>query len=306
MEPIIAEDVTRRHTSGRGVHDVSLSVRAGRCLAVLGANGSGKTTLTRLVAGLERAQMSVLGDPGHPRPRHLRRRCGVALDTPAHWDNLSGRQNLWFFARQYGLGGSLLPRRVDELLSGADLTAPADEPVANYSFGMRRKLSIIEALCHDPDLLILDEPSAGVDAAFLDRLVRWIRRRCKDGETTWVADRDADWLSRAATDAIMLCDGRVKAAGDVEELMASVDARNRIDILLEEDDFTATPNISGVESFRYEEKHVSAQVQDNPEKPLELLRWITSCGGHVRSMEVRSVTLYDALMRRAAPRETRP
>jgi ABC-type multidrug transport system ATPase subunit len=309
VEPIIAENIARGYGSGRGVHDVSLSVRAGRCLGVLGANGSGKTTLTRLVAGLDRPQcgrLSVLGEPAHPRPRHLRRRCGVALDTPAHWDSLSGRQNLWFFARQYGLRGSVLPQQVDKLLSLADLTEQADEPVADYSFGMRRKLSIIEAVCHDPDLLILDEPSAGADVTFLDRLVQWIHRRCEDGKTTWVADRDAAWLSRAATDAIMLCDGRVKAAGDVAELMASVDARNRIDIILEQDNFTALPDITGLESFRCQEDRISAQVQDNPEISVELLRWITSRGGRVRSMEVRSVTLYEALIQRAARQEARP
>ena len=302
----MAQDITRRYPSGRGVHDVCLSVRSGTCLAVLGANGSGKTTLTRLVAGLEPAQrgrMSVLGGPAYPRPSNLRRRCGVALDTPAHWDSLSGRENLWFFARQYGLGGSFLPRRVEELLSGADLKAQADEPVADYSFGMRRKLSIVEAICHDPDLLVLDEASAGADAAFLDQLVEWCRRRCDDGKTTWVADRDAAWLSRVGTDAIMLCDGRIKAAGDVGELMASVDATNRIEILLEQDDFTAIPRIPGVEDFDCQGKRITAQVQADQHLPGELLSWIAGCGGRVRSMEIRSATLYEALMKQAKQRD---
>jgi ABC-2 type transport system ATP-binding protein len=195
---------------------------------------------------------------------------------------------------------------VEELLSLADLRAQADEPVAEYSFGMRRKLSIIEALCHGPDLLILDEPSAGVDVAFLDRLVQLIRRRCEDGKTTWVADRDAGWLSRAATDAIMLCDGRIKAKGRVPELMASIDSCSRIEILLEQDDFAAVPNIKGVEEFHCRANRISALVQGNQGLPAELLRWISSCGGCVRSMEVRSVTLYEALMRRAASREAEP
>jgi ABC-type multidrug transport system ATPase subunit len=309
MEPIVAQDIVRHHRNGRGVDGVSLSVGAGQCFGVLGANGSGKTTLTRLVAGLDQSEhgcLSVLGEPAYPRPPRLRRRCGVALDTPAHWDNLSGRQNLWFFARQYGLNGSSLSRRVDELLCDSDLAAQADEPVAVYSFGMRRKLSVIEALAHDPDLLILDEPSAGVDVEFLDRLVQWVRGRCERGKTTWVADNDADWLARAATDVILLSEGRLEARGAVPELMASVCARNRIDIELEQSDFGATPTISGILGFRCDGNHLKADFESNPELPAELLGWITASGGRVRSMEIRSVTLREALIRRAEQQETRP
>lgn len=303
MEPIIAKDIFRRYRNGRGVNGISLSVDAGKCLGVLGANGSGKTTLTRAVAGLDRIEggnLFVLGAPACPRPGHLRRRCGVALDQPAHWETLTGRQNLWFFGRQYGLNGSALSRRVDESLAEAHLTDQADEPVAVYSFGTRRKLSIIEAMVHDPDLLILDEPSAGVDVAFLDRLVQLIHGRCERGKTTWVADNDADWLARAATDVILLSDGRVEAQGSVADLIASVGPRSRIEILLEESGFAATPIIAGVEKFRCDKNRIVAEVDGNPELPVKLLRWVNHSGGRVRSMEIRSLTLHEALKKRAA------
>jgi ABC-type multidrug transport system ATPase subunit len=303
MDPIAATDIARRHPNGRGVEGVSLTVQTGRCLGVLGPNGSGKTTLTRLIAGLDRIEqgtLSVLGGPACPRPSRLRRRCGVALDAPAHWETLSGRQNLWFFARQSGLRGDGLRQRVSELLALADLGAQADEPVSAYSFGMRRKLSIIEALAHDPDLLVLDEPSAGADTAFLQQLVQWIAERCARGKTTWIADNDADWVSRAATDAILLCDGQLAAAGIVTELMTSLAAQSRIDIRLEKPDQYATPDIEGVKTFTCEGDRIRAEVQSNPQLPAEMLRWITSQGGRVRSLEVHSMTLYEALIQRAA------
>jgi len=307
MNPIVAKDITRYYRTGRGVENVSLSVKSGQCFGVLGANGSGKTTLTRLVAGLDRVEsgeISVLGKPAYQRPSHLRRRCGVALDSPAHWENLSGRQNLWFFARQYGISGSDLRRRVNESLDEANLAAQADEAVAGYSFGMRRKLAIIEALVHEPDLLVLDEPSAGIDIAFQDRLIERIRTRCEYGKTTWVADNDADWLARAATDVILLNEGRIEARGSVANLMASVTVRNRIEIVLEQSDFSATPNINGIMRFSCKENRLSAEVDGNPELPIELLKWIIASGGRVRSMEVRSVTLHEALVRHAALRRS--
>lgn len=307
MEPISAVDIARRHRNGRGVEGVSLSVQAGRCLGLLGPNGSGKTTLTRLVAGLDRADrgaLAVLGRPAFPRPPRLRRRCGVALDAPAHWETLSARQNLWFFAKQYGLRGARLRRRVAELLAEADLQAQADEPVAAYSFGMRRKLSIIEALAHDPDLLILDEPSAGADEAFLQRLVRWIAERCARGKTTWIADNDAEWVSRAATDAILLRDGKLAASGTVTELMTSLSARSRIDILLEQTQRYTTPNIDGIKKFVCEGNRIHAEANNDPHLPAELLRWIAARGGRVRSLETHSMTLYEALTHKAAAQGT--
>lgn len=302
MDPIVVKDISRYYHTGRGLENVSLSVKAGRCFGVLGANGSGKTTLTRLVAGLDRVEsgeISVLGKPAYPRPSHLRRRCGVALDSPAHWEDLSGKQNLWFFARQYGMNGSSLRRRVNELLDEADLAQQADETVAGYSFGMRRKLSILEAIAHEPDLLILDEPSAGIDVMFQDRLIEQIHNRCKLGKTTWVADNDADWLARAATDVILLNEGRIEARGSVSDLMASVGARNKIEIVLEQSDFSATPNINGVIRFSCKENRLIAEMDGNSELPIELLKWIIASGGRVRSMEVRSVTLHEALVQRA-------
>ena len=309
MEAVIAEDIVRRYATGRGIDGVSLSVRAGQCIGILGPNGSGKTTLTRLVAGLDKAgsgRLLVLGGPAYPRPRGLRRRCGVALESPAHWDSLTGRQNLWFFARQYGLPGSALSGRVHELLRKAGLAGQADDSVATYSFGMRRKLSIIEAIAGDPDLLILDEPSAGADAAFLEQLIQWIRSRCEEGRTTWLADNDPEWLARAATCAVLLCDGRIQAQGEVRQLTDSISSMQCVEVTLEQpcsEIPLELPQMAAVHTFSCEQNRVTAQVHGGTEAPVELLRWITSRGARVRSMEVHAVTLYEALMRQAGQRE---
>lgn len=302
METIVAKNITKRYDTGRGIENLSLSVHQGQCFGVLGANGSGKTTLTRLIAGLDRIKqgyLSVLGDSIFPRPSRLRRRCGVALDIPTHWKTLTGRQNLLFFTRQYGLVDTALTQRIEELLYEANLTSQADDPVSTYSFGMRRKLSIIEAFAHDPELLILDEPSAGIDMAFLDRLAHWIGRRCEVGLTTWIADNDADWLAKVATDAVLLSNGHIAAGGSVKELMDSIDARYRITIKLEEPDFSYAPTLAGVTRFQCDQTRITADLSSDPHLPSELLGWITTCGGQVRAMEVCSVTLHEALQQRA-------
>lgn len=306
MALIIAEDVTRRHATGRGVEDISLSVRAGYCLGVLGSNGSGKTTLTRLVAGLDapdRGHLSVLDAPSYPRPPRLRQRCGVSLDASAHWERLSGRQNLYFFARQYGLAQPTLGRRMDALLAEADLLAQADDPVASYSFGMRRKLSLIESLVHDPDVLILDEPSAGVDAPFLERLTQSICERGHRGKTTWIADNDPDWLARTASHAVLLDNGRIEARGRVPELTASIGARNRVEITLEQDDWDQKPDLAGIHEFHCEGNRIDVVLEDDPQLPAQIIQWIVAHQGRVRTMEIHAVTLREALAQRAGRQE---
>jgi len=303
---IVADKVARGYGSGRGVDGISLSVQAGQCLGVLGSNGSGKTTLTRLVAGLDQpdgGRLSVLDAPSCPRPSHLRRRCGIALDDSAHWERLSGRQNLFFFARQYGLAGAALSRRADELLAEANLLAQADEPVGTYSFGMRRKLSIVEALVHDPDLLILDEPSAGIDASFLERLTQCIRRRCERGKATWIADNDPDWLGRTATHAVLLENGRIEAQGSVPELTASIGTRNRIEITLEQSDWNQRPDLEGIHEFTCEGNRIVIVLDDALQLPAQILQWIMAHDGRVRTMEIHAVTLREALARRAEQQE---
>lgn len=305
MEAIVAQDIVRVHKTGRGIDSLTFSIPPGQCIGILGPNGSGKTTLTRLVAGLDRIQhgrLLVLGELANPRSRHLRRCCGVALEMPAHWDALTGRQNLCFFGRQYGLSGSDLNERMQTLLSEAGLDAQADDPVDTYSFGMRRKLGIIEAIISDPELLVLDEPSAGADSDFLERLFVWVRSRCERGLTTWLADNDADWLARAATHLILLADGKIRIQGDVRELTASIAPRQRIELILEQpcSDVFAPPTIAEVYSYHCEDRRIMAEVSGNGDISVELIKWINSCGGRVRSMNVRSVTLYEALTQREA------
>jgi ABC-2 type transport system ATP-binding protein len=311
MEAILAQDIFRVYSTGHGINGICLSVPYGRCIGILGPNGSGKTTLTRLVAGLDRidcGHLYVLGKPADGRARPLRHRCGIALETPAHWDALSGRQNLWFFGRQYGLAGAELNQRVHSLLREAGLASQADDPVATYSFGMRRKLGIIEALISDPDLLILDEPSAGADAAFLEQLIRWTHQRCESGRTTWLADNDADWLARAATHVILLSEGRIQAAGAVGDLTASIAPKQRIEIVLERacpEICSESPGLRGISSLAWEGKRVVAQVCGDEDLSVELLQWITARGGRVRSMDIRTFTLYEALMQRTVKPESK-
>jgi ABC-type multidrug transport system ATPase subunit len=203
---IEAACLTRRYPNGRGVFDVSLRVEPGEVLGVIGENGSGKTTLVRVLATLEAPTSGRLAWFGleDRRSPAVRRRLGVALDRPVHFEALTGRQNAEFFAAQYG---RLDARRLDRLFDWASLAEARDLPVSDYSLGMRRRLSLVEALCHDPQLLVLDEPSLALDAGGEIDLGHQLRQRAAAGAAVLLATNDLQLAQAVCDSALELCRG---------------------------------------------------------------------------------------------------
>ena len=172
---LIATDLTRAYRGGKGVFDIRLRLAAGEVVGVMGPNGSGKTTLLRLLATAATptsGQVSWFGTT-NARDPSVRRRLGVMLDQAAHFDQMTGYQNAWFFAHQFGLSDALARERLDELFSWSGLWDARDQLVGEYSLGMKRRLNLVEALVHRPSILLLDEPTLALDyRAELDLIER--------------------------------------------------------------------------------------------------------------------------------------
>ena len=302
MNAIEAQDLVREYAPGRGACGVSFRVAMGECYGVLGRNGSGKSTLVQLLLGLERASSGTLAVLGTPVRRGSRRhlaRCGAALERSAHWRSLSGRQNAWFAARSYGLSRAVIARRLARWLDAADLTDQADEPVATYSFGMRKKLSLVEALVPEPDLLVLDEPTAAVDAHFALCLTEEIRRRCAEGKSTFLASNDPDWLGGAATRVAFVEAGRIAAEGTVEQHLADLSSCQELRVpLAAAQAVPAPPDLPGLRSFGQQDHTVTVVGENDPALVARVIEWISSNGGRPRRIALRGPSLRDAFLAR--------
>ncbi len=147
------------------VDGLTLEVREGEVFGLLGPNGAGKSTTIGIAVGLTMPDSGtvVLGDMGPPTGGPARRALGVAPQSLAVYDELSGEENLRFFGRLYGLGGKALEGRVEEMLELSGLSDRRGDRVSGYSGGMKRRLNIASALLHNPRMLMLDEPTVGVD-----------------------------------------------------------------------------------------------------------------------------------------------
>jgi ABC-2 type transport system ATP-binding protein len=163
---IVTEGLTRRFDEVVAVHDLALEIHQGEIFGCLGHNGAGKTTTVRLLNGVLKPQMGkmqVLGMDPVTEGATLRLYTGVLTETPSLDERLSARENLSIFAELYQVPEAQVAQRVDELLDFFELADRADEKVIGYSKGMRQRLALSRALIHNPEILFLDEPTAGLD-----------------------------------------------------------------------------------------------------------------------------------------------
>ncbi|HET7900465.1 MAG TPA: ABC transporter ATP-binding protein [Candidatus Nanopelagicales bacterium] len=201
---------------GRTVlHDVTVESSPGQVVAVVGGDGAGKSTLLRTIVG---EVAPARGSVHAPDPS----RTGYLPASAGSWAALTVRQNIDFAAGVYGLTGERLEARRGELLDRASLTAAADRPASQLSGGMRRKLGFCMAVVHEPDLLVLDEPTTGVDPVSRVDLWRLVAQTAAQGTAVVMTTTYLDEGERAAA-LTVLDDGHVLAQGAVDDVLSGLD-----------------------------------------------------------------------------------
>jgi heme exporter protein A len=192
------------------LRDINLEIAAGEYVALLGANGAGKSTLLKILATLMppcEGQIKLFGEPLTRSAVELRRRIGLIGHQPMLYRDLSARENLRFFAALYDLRDP--EKRVDRMLRMVGLIDRATDPVKNFSRGMTQRLSIARALLHDPQLVLADEPFAGLDAPSISSLETLLSRLRDAGRTIVMVNHDIEQTLRLAERAIVLRQGRI-------------------------------------------------------------------------------------------------
>ncbi len=205
------------------VDGLSLAVRKGEVFGLLGPNGAGKSTTVSLAVGLlapDAGTVSIdgLGSPAAPS---VRERMGVAPQSLALYDLLTAEENLRFFGQVYGLSGATLTSRVAWCLDFVSLTDRKGHRVGTYSGGMKRRLNLAAALVHDPDLLLLDEPTVGVDPQSRNKIFENIEALHRDGRTVIYTTHYMEEAERLCDRIAIVDAGRLLALGTLPELLAA-------------------------------------------------------------------------------------
>jgi ABC-2 type transport system ATP-binding protein len=232
-EPSIAtRGLTKRYGERTVVDRLDLDVYPGEVFGLLGPNGAGKTTTILMLLGLtERSAgtVAVAGVDPARRPLEVKAVVGYLPDNVGFYPNLSGRDNLVYTARLNRLSRSVIPERIDVLIEEVGLQASADDRVETYSRGMRQRLGIADALVKDPRILILDEPTVGIDPEGVAEVLALIRRLSEERQVTLLLSSHLLHQVQVICDRVgIFVAGRMVAQGSTQELAAGLTVGPRV------------------------------------------------------------------------------
>ena len=270
------EALTKRYGEREALAAVSFDVRAGEVFGLLGLNGAGKSTLISILA-TERLPSSgdalVLGHSIRNEQRAVRQLIGVAPQEIALYPMLTGIENLRFFGRIYGLRGMQLSR-VEQLLQFVGLQDRGNDRVMTYSIGMKRRLNLAAALIHRPKLILLDEPTAGVDPQSRENILRLVRRLRAEGNAILYTTHYMDEAEALCDRLCILNRGKVVAVGTLDTLVHKVNCSEVIEL-----------------------RGMSARSDLSPIRTLAGVRHVEQTGGVVRLFVRRAADFLEPLQK---------
>lgn len=226
-EAIEIRGLSKRYGTLRALDGVDLAVAQGEFFGLLGPNGAGKTTAIRILATLLRPTAGtarVVGFDVATRPQEVRRRLGLAMQTPTLDAFSTGRETLELAGRLHGVPATEVRRRTDELLELMGLASVAKKLTGTYSGGMKRRLDLASALVHQPELLILDEPTEGLDPQSRTALWEELERISASGTTMLLTTHYMEEADRLCTRLAIIDNGRIVVEGRAADLKRAIAA----------------------------------------------------------------------------------
>ncbi len=214
--------LTKQYGDKRAVDDLNLSIRKGEVFGLLGPNGAGKTTTILMLLGLTEPTAGSALIEGMDCARHpleVKRMVGYLPDNVGFYSDMTGRQNLRFTGRLNGLSGEELEERIDGLLERVGMTEAADRRAGTYSKGMRQRLGIADVLIKDPEIIIMDEPTLGIDPEGMRELLNLIRElSVEDGRTILISSHQLHQIQKVCDRVGIFVEGKLIASGTLAEL----------------------------------------------------------------------------------------
>ena len=238
------------------LHDLSLHIAPGEIYALLGANGAGKTTTINIICSLLKADSGSIAIANQPASEQTKPLIGIAPQENLLYKSLSCRENLQFFGRIYGLRGMHLQQQVQRSLEAVHLLDRANSPVETLSGGMQRRLNIAVAIVHQPKLVILDEPTTGLDIEARYEVWELIRQLQRQGITVLLTTHLLDEAERLAARIGILKGGQIVAEGTIDQLRQRISA---VEIVVVQ---TPDPNqaIDRAKSFGWQHRYYGSDL----------------------------------------------
>lgn len=234
---IHTEGLTKKYGDKTVVDHLNLDIRKGEVFGLLGPNGAGKTTTTLMLLGLTEPSegTAAIGDKDCVRdPIGVKRMVGYLPDNVGFYNDMTGRENLYFTGRLNGLSEEVIEKRADEILEKVGMTGAADKKAGTYSRGMKQRLGIADVLMKDPQVIIMDEPTLGIDPQGMRELLQLIRELSeKDGRTILISSHQLYQIQQICDRVGIFVNGSLIACGTIQELGQQMESRGNYTLELQ-------------------------------------------------------------------------
>ena len=229
------ENLVKKYDKNTAVNGISFEINKGEVFGLLGPNGAGKSTTISMLSGLLKptdGKILIDGKDTSKYPMLAKKAIGLVPQDIALYPTLTAKENLYFWGRMYNLSGKLLKERVSEVLEIAGLEDRKNETIKSYSGGMKRRINIAAALLHHPQILIMDEPTVGIDPQSRNHILESVKKLNSDGMTVIYTSHYMEEIEYLCTRIGIVDHGKLIAMGTKDELKKSVIKQNKIEIEL--------------------------------------------------------------------------
>ena len=294
------EHLAKSYGTNHAVADVSLSVERGQVIGLLGPNGAGKSTTVAMICGLtapDSGRVTIDGEAIAADDSPIKRRIGLVPQDIALFEDLGARGNLELFGALYGVKGALLKQRVDDALALVGLADRARDKPSSYSGGMKRRLNIAAALVHDPDLLILDEPTVGIDPQSRNAIFDNLETLAARGKAIVYTTHYMEEADRLADRIVIIDHGRVVAADTPSALIRALGDTGVISIEVSGAvDVEALRLEDGVTRVEQHDDVLTLAIADLDAHLQQVLAWLSARGHSIRRISSSRATLEDVFL----------
>jgi ABC-2 type transport system ATP-binding protein len=301
LQPVVqTRGLTKVFGNFTAVDRVNLELYPGEFYGFLGPNGAGKTTTLMMLLGIltpTAGSIKLFGKDLHEDPFSIKRRIGVVVEAQSLYDEMTAWEYLQFFGRLYGAGST--DKRAQELLERMNLWQWRDVLVSGYSTGMQRKLGLVRALLHAPDLLILDEPVASLDPYGIREVRELLWDEQKQGRTILISSHILSEVERTADRVGIIARGKLLFEDTMEHLRRQVSSARRIQIELVDPVnglATALRALPYVTEVNADDHHLTIATRDDHDYRAEVARVVARSGAIVQAMSTIEPTLEEAFI----------
>src|SRR6056297_3096560 len=291
------KNIKKYFNETKAVDNISFKVERGDILGLLGPNGAGKSTTISIISTLIKAdEGNVLykGVDIEKEPKKIQKQLGFVPQEIALYPSLSGYDNLKFWGKIYGLKGNKLKEKIEDVSQIIGINKRLKDKVEEYSGGMKRRLNIGSALLHNPEIIILFEPTVGIDPQSRKHILDSVKEINKKGSTVIYTSHYMEEVEYLCHRICIMDEGRIIAQGTKDELLQSISAEEEIILEvdnLNEEMMNSINEIFYVDKIAYGENEITIQKKGNNVDYSEILELISKNQGHLTSMDIRKPDL---------------